>query len=506
MLRTATVADLPGLAEVFVASWRTGYRGTVPDEVIDGLRIADVAAELGADLDARDRSTVVAVDGSGTALGFVRFGSARRTDEPELGYLASLYVHPAAGGRGLGRTLLRHALRELAGRPVKLWVFAGNGRARELYERAGFRLDGAELTDPRWRAPQLRYRRAAVNEARPLRPLPDVELPAITAVSVRPLVRPLRRPFRTALREVRELAAHEVIVHTASGAVGRGTTVATPQITGDTDASIRAAVCGPVSESVRGAVSLADAVVAIEAAGPGDPSARAAVDLAVHDLAAGCLGVELPALLGDEPLPLRSDLSISVAAPEEMADAARAAVAEGARTVKLKLADAELDVQRVRAVVRALDTLGEPVRIRLDVNQAWSRDQAVRVLDAIADVAVELVEQPVAAADLDGLAFVRARTRFPILADESVFTAADVHRVAAAGAADLVNLKLLKCGGLGPARAVVAACADTGLGLLVGCMLEPAEGVAAARALAAVASCGSLAHDLDAGWWAGEPL
>jgi L-alanine-DL-glutamate epimerase-like enolase superfamily enzyme len=89
------------------------------------------------------------------------------------------------------------------------------------------------------------------------------------------------------------------------------------------------------------------------------------------------------------------------------------------------------------------------------------------------------------------------------MADESVFTADDVRRIADARAADLVNVKLLKCGGLHPARALVGACADTGLGLLVGCMLEPEEGVAAAAALASVASAGPLAHDLDAPWWLG---
>jgi L-alanine-DL-glutamate epimerase-like enolase superfamily enzyme len=120
-------------------------------------------------------------------------------------------------------------------------------------------------------------------------------------------------------------------------------------------------------------------------------------------------------------------------------------------------------------------------------------------------VPLELVEQPVAAHDLSGLAFVRARSPYPVLADESVFTADDVRRVADAEAADMVNLKLLKSGGLHPARDVVAAAAEAGLGLLVGCMLEPEEGVAAAGALASLASDGPLAHDLDAPWWVSGP-
>jgi L-alanine-DL-glutamate epimerase-like enolase superfamily enzyme len=198
-------------------------------------------------------------------------------------------------------------------------------------------------------------------------------------------------------------------------------------------------------------------------------------------------------------------VTVAVDTPEAMADAAAELVAEGVCGVKVKLADASLDVARVLAVHERL--AGSRVTVRIDANQAWTPEESVRVLAALhsADVDLELVEQPVAAHDLPGLAFVRTRSPYPVLADESVFTADDLHRVAEAEAADLVTLKLLKCGGLHPARDIVAAAADTGLGLLLGCMLEPEKGVAAAGALASVASAGPLAHDLDAPWWVRSP-
>jgi ribosomal protein S18 acetylase RimI-like enzyme len=160
-LRRATPADLPALAAVFVASWQGGYRGVVPDDVLDAVDEAAATAELAADADAPDRSTVVALDAGGAIVGFARYGPARAPAEPGAGYLASLYVHPRAGGQGVGQQLLGHVLDELAGRPVLLDVFCANTRARHLYERAGFRpVPGSEYTDPRWQAPQLRYRRA----------------------------------------------------------------------------------------------------------------------------------------------------------------------------------------------------------------------------------------------------------------------------------------------------------------------------------------------------------
>jgi L-alanine-DL-glutamate epimerase-like enolase superfamily enzyme/ribosomal protein S18 acetylase RimI-like enzyme len=505
-LRPAVTADAPALAEVFLAAWRSGYRGVVPDDVIDGLEQADWTATLGRVLDTPGRHTAVAVDDRGAPVGFATYGAD--DEHPADGYLASLYVHPRAGGQGVGGRLLGHALDAMSDVDVRLWVFDGNAAARRLYERAGFRPDGARTTDPRWRTPQVRYRRPARNRARPLPPVPDVALPPVDSVEVAALHRPLRTVFRTALREVRELDA--ILVRIRAGELaGSGTTVAVPQITGETGDSIRATVTGPLTGALRGTHTLAGALDAVHRAVPGNPSARAAVDLALHDLAARAAGTDLAGLLGNSAAPVRSDLTVSVDSRQAMADRAAQALADGFDTVKLKLDDAALDLHRIRAVHEALDGRltpdGRPPRLRVDANQAWTPEESVRLLAEVhaLGIAIEFVEQPVAAADLDGMAFVRRRSPFPVLADESAFTAADIRRVAAAGAADLVNVKLLKCGGLGPAREAVQACAEAGLGAIIGCMLEPAEGVAAARHLAAAATTGPLAHDLDAGWWVG---
>jgi ribosomal protein S18 acetylase RimI-like enzyme len=149
-LRPGTPADLPAMADVFVAAWRGGYRGMVPDAVIDAWTPATALAELAGG----DGVDVVATDDAGTVIGFARY-------QPDAGYVASLYVTPAAGGRGAGRALLQHALDAMPGRDVTLWVFEANARARDLYTRAGFHPDGARLTDPRWRTPQIRLRREA---------------------------------------------------------------------------------------------------------------------------------------------------------------------------------------------------------------------------------------------------------------------------------------------------------------------------------------------------------
>jgi ribosomal protein S18 acetylase RimI-like enzyme len=159
-LRSATGDDLAALAEVFVAAWRGGYRGVIPDDVIDAMDVRAAAAELSPSLVAADRTTLVALDATGDVVGFTIFGPDRDRD---AGYLASLYVSPTSAGRGIGRSLLDAAVTAMPSVDITLWVFAENVRARRLYERAGFEPDGTELTDPRWGAAQVRYRRKAAS-------------------------------------------------------------------------------------------------------------------------------------------------------------------------------------------------------------------------------------------------------------------------------------------------------------------------------------------------------
>jgi L-alanine-DL-glutamate epimerase-like enolase superfamily enzyme len=175
-------------------------------------------------------------------------------------------------------------------------------------------------------------------------------------------------------------------------------------------------------------------------------------------------------------------------------------VAEGFTVLKVKVgADPAGDLARIRAVRAAV---GTGPRIRLDANQGWTPREAVRIIRGLSDAGldVELVEQPVARADLDGLRWVTDRVDVPILADEAVFGVRDLVEVIRRRAADMVNVKLAKCGGLGPARTLLALAEAHGMGTLVGTMMEGPIGVAAAASLVAAHGT-STVSDLDAAWW-----
>ena len=189
-----------------------------------------------------------------------------------------------------------------------------------------------------------------------------------------------------------------------------------------------------------------------------------------------------------------------VGEPDEIAEAARARVAEGFRTLKLKVGtDAATDVARVRA---AREGAGPDVALRVDANTGWDCFEAVRVITALEDagVGVELVEQPVGRRDLLGLAHVRRHVETPVMADESVFDLDDLVELVRHDAADLVNVKIAKAGGLTPALELARVARAHGLGVSVGCMLESAVGVSAAAALAAEVDC-DVDPDLDGAWW-----
>ena len=213
-------------------------------------------------------------------------------------------------------------------------------------------------------------------------------------------------------------------------------------------------------------------------------SAKAAVDIALWDLYGQLYGIPVYKLMGGARKHIVTDITISVNDPEEMARDAVSAVERGYDCLKVKVgADPTLDVARLAAVRQAV---GNDVCIRIDANQAWQPKEAVRILNQMQErgLALEFVEQPVKAHDLAGMKYVTERSYVPVLADESVFSPEDALKIMQMGAADMVNIKLMKCGGLYNALKIVSAAEVYGVECMIGCMLEAKISVNAAVELA----------------------
>lgn len=328
----------------------------------------------------------------------------------------------------------------------------------------------------------------------------------IESVTTTRVSTPLHTPFVTSLRRTTTTETAVVRVTDSDGATGWGEAPQVWQVTGESLAGAEACVAGPLQGVLLGRDpdDLVDLCRAVSGAVAANHGAKAALDVALHDLAARRRGVSLPVLLGGSRLRVPTDVTLAAGEAASLADAARARTGDGFDVLKLKVGtDAATDVERVRAV---RDAVGDKVRIRLDANQGWSPREAVRVVTAIEDAGldVETVEQPVPARDLDGLAWVTARVATPVMADEAVYDVRDLVEVIRRRAADLVNVKLAKCGGLLPARTLLDLARAHGLGTIVGSMMESHVGVGAAASL--VAAYGTTAvSDLDAAWWAASP-
>ena len=218
-------------------------------------------------------------------------------------------------------------------------------------------------------------------------------------------------------------------------------------------------------------------------------SAKAAADIAIYDLLGQKEKKPVYQMLGGTRTSIETDLTISVNDPSVMAEDARAAIKRNFHTLKIKVGiDPSLDVERLIAVRAAV---GKDIIIRADANQAWSALQAVELLNEIQahDINLELIEQPVKAKDLEGLAYVTAHSPVPVVADESCFSPEDAKRIYAEHLADMVNIKLMKCGGLHNALKIVDYAKKANAQCMLGCMLEAKVSVNAAVQLACAEDC-----------------
>ena len=308
----------------------------------------------------------------------------------------------------------------------------------------------------------------------------------ITEVRLGKISVPLRVPFKTALRTVNSVEDVIVELRTDTGAVGYGEAPPTGAITGDTTGAIVGAIQDHIGKSILGrdVDDFEDLLQTVQKCVVKNTSAKAAVDMALWDLYGQLYKIPVYKLMGGAKKSIVTDITISVNDPEEMARDAINAIQRGYDCLKVKVgANPALDVARLAAVRQAV---GNDVCIRIDANQAWQPKEAVRILNQMQEqgLAIEFVEQPVKAHDFEGMKYVTERSYVPVLADESVFSPEDALKIMQMGAADLVNIKLMKCGGLYNALKIASAAEVYGVECMIGCMLEAKISVNAAVELA----------------------
>jgi o-succinylbenzoate synthase len=178
--------------------------------------------------------------------------------------------------------------------------------------------------------------------------------------------------------------------------------------------------------------------------------------------------------------------------PVEVARQTASAKARGFKTFKLKVGALALERDRLRAAALR-DAVGPDAKIRLDANQAYGENEAGEAIAAFAPFAIEYLEQPVAAADIDAMAAVRRKSLIPLAADEAAIGLDDVRRVIAREAADVIIIKPGAAGGPRAALDIAREARHAGLDLVVTSIIDSAVGVATAlHVAAAIANEGNL--------------
>lgn len=288
----------------------------------------------------------------------------------------------------------------------------------------------------------------------------------------------LKTPFVTALRRVDTIEFVRVFI-ACDNANAIGEAPATVAITGEDIDSILNSI-EDLKESLYD-LKIDEALKVVHSSSIGS-SAKAALDMALVSLMAEEKNMNLASYFGTKDFqPIQTDITISLNEPMKMLQDAKEAISNGMSILKVKLG---ADISHSISVSQLLlKELPEAILL-IDANQAWSREDALFYVDAMKDSTIELIEQPVVAEDIEGLKLITNATNIPILADEATFTLEDVKKVVESKSADMINIKLMKCGGLSKAREILEYAREKKVKCMLGSMLEGPYSINAALYLA----------------------
>lgn len=292
---------------------------------------------------------------------------------------------------------------------------------------------------------------------------------------------PLIKPFIISYATYPHIQSIIVKMTTECGLVGWGECVPDEHITGETPESTYAMLKYTLAPSMIGQNPMEFERIheLMDKKVHKAPAAKAAIDIACFDVVGKKIGVPVYQLLGGryhEKFPVTHVLSIDD--PEKMADEAEEKVKEGYQSFKMKVGvDVAGDVKRIKAVRKRV---GEEIAIRVDVNQGWVNSantlQAIRHLESLG---IDWLEQPVLQDAIDAMVEIKAKSTVPVMVDEGIRDMNDMREIIAKRAADKINIKLMKCGGIYPAMKLANMAEMAGMECQIGSMVESSIGSAA---------------------------
>jgi L-alanine-DL-glutamate epimerase-like enolase superfamily enzyme len=287
-----------------------------------------------------------------------------------------------------------------------------------------------------------------------------------------PVSLPLRDPYTIAYERVEKVVNVFLHIVTDGGIVGYGCAAPDRAVTGETWESVLQDLRNAVESVLHGQDPLRMALL-LEELKPHlrvHPSTAACIDMALHDILGKVCGLPLWKLLGGYRSSMKTSVTVGILPVTETVERVLAYVRDGFTAIKLKGGlNVEEDIERV---IRVREKTGNALELRFDANQGYSREQALRFIRETENACVELLEQPTPREELRMLGAVTQQAPIPIMADESVLSLKDAFRLARGELVDMVNIKIMKAGGLYEALMINAVARSAGLEVMVGCMDE----------------------------------
>ncbi|MFR6350412.1 MAG: dipeptide epimerase, partial [Enterocloster aldenensis] len=279
----------------------------------------------------------------------------------------------------------------------------------------------------------------------------------ITGMKIEKVQIPLKEPVKVAFATVSYLESVLIQVATDEGITGYGEAAPFAPVTGETVDGV-IAVLGLFSQGLKGMnpMDIEAVHTMMDSLIVGNGAAKCAVDLAIYDLMGKALGQPVYKLLGGYGNVIQNDITIGISTPEAMAaEALRLVKEEGWRILKIKAGINYKEDIRTMKLIRG--AVGPDVRLRVDANQGYSVSDAVCALEGFKEYGIEAVEQCLPHWDMEGSAYIRSKVNgIRIMLDESIHGPEDAARACRLKAADILNIKLMKCGGLYPAAKINA--------------------------------------------------
>ena len=301
----------------------------------------------------------------------------------------------------------------------------------------------------------------------------------ITNLDAWPVEMRLAEPYTIAYERIEKTTNIFIRIDTDKDITGFGCSAPDKQITGETPESVLLALNDIVLPKLKGSDPIRHSML-LERLKPDlkeQPSVLASVDMALYDILGKASSLPIWKLLGGFRDRIQTSVTIGILSESETIDKAKAWVDQGFKCLKIKGGlDVDSDVARVIGVRNAV---GDKIEIRFDANQGFSVYEALKFVEKTKVAKVELMEQPTPRGNPDLLGRVTSDVPIPVMADESLITLRDAFRLARRDLVDMVNIKLMKVGGISEALHINSVARAAGLEVMVGCMDEAALAIAA---------------------------